>query len=424
MIKKALIYFGIALMLLAVAKYAQTSFNNISGKGLPPVYLDKGVTDKLDAENWDGALDDLIELYEDAEGDPNLRFYIALCYHELGMAAFRGKRYDEAAELFEAALIYVDNNPDIHLALGVAYFNQSNYEAAELAFEKVLALDDSSYVGYKQLGQIYYLKDDVEGASKAWSKAVELNPSDNSLQKRLSTLQKQIRLSEKFDSDVNHLFSVYYDGEAMPDVKYTVLDILESAYYDIGAQLKAYPKRQIAVTLLTRQAYFDITGSPHWTAGLYEGQIKIPVFNANVNSLKSVLAHEYVHAVIFDLMGPNCPWWLNEGLAQYFSESENQKDQKVALAKQRLKEGSESILSHLPGCFGNGREAAAGAYAVAFSAVEYFIDRYGEAMLRRVLDQMAAGKNFSAALNDAYGIDFAQFENDWRNALSFNDIRS
>ena len=104
-------------------------------------------------------------------------------------------------------------------------------------------------------------------------------------------------------------------------MKYAVLDILESAYYDIGAQLEAYPKRQIAVTLLTREAYFDITGSPHWTAGLYEGQIKIPVANADHSSLKIVLSHEYVHAVIFDLMGPHCPWWLIEGLAQYFSEN-------------------------------------------------------------------------------------------------------
>jgi tetratricopeptide (TPR) repeat protein len=417
MTKQAIIYACITVMLLTAAKYAQTSLNKNNGQDLPAVIIGKKISNNLDAGNWDEALDDLVVLYEEKDGDPNLRFYIALCYKELGVNSFHGKRYSDAIEFFEAALIYVDDDPDIYLSLGVTYFSKSNYEAAESAFEKVLSLDSNSYSGYKQLGQIYYLKDDIEGASKAWTRAVELNPMDQSLQKRLSTLNKQIKVSETFESDTNHLFSVYFDGEAMPDMKHTVLEILESAYYDIGAQLKAYPKRQVAVTLLTRDAYFDITGSPYWTAGLYEGQIKIPVANADYNSLKCVLAHEYVHAVIFDLMGPQCPWWLNEGLAQFYSEHDSQRDRKTGLALKYVHNERDEILAHLPGCLGTQREGVAGAYAVAFSAVTYFIDTYGEAMLRRVLNQMATGKNFSNALNEAYGINFMQFEEDWRRTI-------
>lgn len=420
MTRKTFVYACMGILLITFAKYTQISLSKNNEQGLPPVFMDQKISDNLEAGNWNAALDDLVALYEDQDADPNLRFYISLCYKELGILAFEAKRYGEAIELFETALITVDDDPDTYLSLGIAHFSKLDYNAAESAFEKVVALDGDNYMAYKQLGHIYYLKDDATGASRAWTKAIELNPKDQSLRKKVAALQKQISVSESFESDSNHLFSVYYDGDALPDMKYRVMDILESAYYDVGARLKAYPKRQIAVTLLTRNDYFDITGSPQWTAGLYEGQIKIPVVNVDYNSLQCVLTHEYVHAVIFDLMGPRCPWWLNEGLAQYYSEHDTQRDRKRGLAVKYLK-GDQPMLARLPECLGTHREAIAGAYAMAYSAVVYFVDTYGDAMLCRVINLMASGKNFSDALNDAYGIDFIRFETDWRRALTLSE---
>ncbi len=411
------------VLLLGVAQLAQTSFSDGNCEGLPSVYLPHEIINHINDQDWNEALDELIYLYEEDDGDENLRFYIALCYKHLGIDSLQQNHYEQAVEFFEAALVYVDDDPDLYVSLGIAHFNKSDYKKAESVFEKVLALDSKSYIGYKQLGQIYYHRNDMVNASDAWEKALVLNPEDTSLRNRLSKLQKQIKVSETFNTDANHLFSVQFDGESMPEMKNAVLGILEDAYYDVGARLKAYPKRQIAVTLLTRDAYFDITGSPQWTAGLYEGQIKIPVVDADYRSLRSVLFHEYVHAVVFDLMGPRCPWWLNEGLAQYYAATDNL-NKKTDLTLKGIPTITDDLLSQLPGNIGNDRNAAAKAYAMANSAVKYLIDTYGEAMLRLVLHEMAKGEAFSEALKHVVGSSLMEFEAEWAQALNMRVNRS
>lgn len=101
--------------------------------------------------------------------------------------------------------------------------------------------------------------------------------------------------------------------------------------------------------LLTNRAFFDITGSLEWAGGVYEGQIKIPVDKYDAALLRIVLTHEYVQAVIFDRLSFRCPWWLNEGLAQYLSFDRVGNKKKLDLAAKYISEGEVLSLGELPG---------------------------------------------------------------------------
>ena len=403
------VYISIGLILIFAARLSETFSGKPRDGVLPPVNIDQITAEHLEEGRWDSALNDLIPLFEQTN-DPNLKVYIAWCFKELGLAALLDNRYDDAAAFSESGLRYSTGDADLYLVLGTARFAQSDYEAAEAAFTEVIVVDSANVEAYKQLGEIHYLRNELEKAETAWSKALASDPGDAVLEKRLISLRKQLCLNEALDTDDNLHFSVAYDGKTMPQLEYTVLEILENAYYDIGGKLQIYPKRLISVTLLTRQTFFDVTGSPDWTAGLYEGQIKIPVAGADTDRLKRTLYHEYTHAVLFDQIGSRCPWWLNEGLAQYLSGDGIDKHS----ARGERAQPNGVRLSDLGGVFGIDRDMVARSYAMALSGVRYFVASFGEVAIQKIIMLMAEGNSFETAFHTTTGYAFDQFEDAWQ----------
>lgn len=343
----------------------------------------------------------------------NINEDTAQYYREMGLSAFKEQRYQDALDSFEEGLRYVGDDLGLQLSLAATYLTISDYDMAEEAYERVLAMDPDNLQALKELGQLYYLKNDPENAEIVWNHAALLDPNDALLAKRLSTLRKQISAVEDFDMDENSHFTVTYDGESMPQLEYSVLEIMEKAYYDVGGRLYLYPKRQISVTLMTQEVFFDITGTPTWTSGLYEGQIKLPVAGADPDDLREVLTHEFVHAVIFDQIGQKCPWWLNEGLAQYLSKTEGNQgnigggNPEDASSQQMLR------LSEYGNAMKMDQKDAARAYASALSAVRYFVESYGETNLQKIIEFMADGESFEEAFWISTGYSFEEFESNW-----------
>jgi tetratricopeptide (TPR) repeat protein len=335
---------------------------------------------------------------------------MARSFLEQGVSAFKEQRYDDALASFEAGLRYAEDDIGLLLSHGTTCLTISEYDGAKDAYERVLALDPNNLQALKALGELYYLINEPENAEIVWSQAAALDPGDAVLKERLSTLRKQLSAVASFNVDENNHFAIAYDGMSMPALSYTILGIMEDAYYEIGGRLYLYPKRQIAVTLMTEEAFFDITGFPEWTSGLYEGQIKIPVSGADPEDLKEVLYHEFVHAVLFDQIGKRCPWWLNEGLAQYFSHTDQNREfgpeDASFLRNTGLSEHGEVLKMN--------RKDASRAYASALSAVRFLVDTHGEPNLQRIIEGMSEGKSFETAFWTATGYSFEAFEEDWK----------
>jgi tetratricopeptide (TPR) repeat protein len=384
---------------------------------LPAVRISKKAADFLKAGNWADAADELTEMFMTPGADPNIKYYLAMCYLRMGEAAFKENKFQQALSHFENGLIYTNDAPSLHFGLGLCYFKLSNYSRAEDALTELLALDPNHYLAHKILGEIYYLANDLEKAAFFWEKAIKINGTDSRLKKRLSNLKKQMKLSQDFDTEIDNIFTVTFDGERNPHLRDNVMAALGDIYQEIGYQLNLYPGRQIPVILLTKEAFFDITGSPKWSGGIYEGQIKIPVENYKPEILKIVLCHEYVHAVIFDTMSNRCPWWLNEGLAQYFSGDKMGNRLKLELASQLLASGDTPSLKALPGEIGQDVKQVQKAYALALSAVDYLIEFHGVFQVQSILEVMGEGRSFDAALLEITGYTFKEFESNWKESM-------
>lgn len=418
----------IAILLLMLVSLSVSGFpteekGEKSKNYLPPVRLSQDVIQLLESQQWEKAIEKLDETYGTVNGDENLKYYIVYCYEQLGVAAFNEKRYSDAITHLEKAVEYVDDLPHLHAALGICHFTLANYDEAEEAYNQAVNLDPKHFTGHKMLGEIYYLTNRMNEAREHWEQALKIKPDDQYTKKRLEQLKKYDQMSGDMETENAVSFSVSFDGQKRPKLRDMVLKMLDEISRQMSQELGLYPKRQIPVILLTNVAFFDITGSPKWAGGVYEGQIKIPVDKYKKEPLRNVLAHEYVHAVIFDRLSYRCPWWLNEGLAQYFSGDSAGNQKKLALAAEFIKKGGK--VPPLEAFPGSGLKSAetnkvALLYALSLSAVKYFIDNYGVNDLQYILELMAEGKSFGTVVKEITGYSFTELQALWKETYTSN----
>ncbi len=381
---------------------------------LPSVEIDRQTSEMVRIGDWAGAMDGLLSALEDENADPAIERYVVHGYKAVGMAALSERKIDEAIENFRRGLLFDDQDPDLHLGMGLSHMMRSDYGDAEGSFKRALSLEPANFVARLKLGEIYYLSNNLVASAEMWKEALRIKPDDADLRKRLEKLELQLAMNDGLNVEANRYFSVVFDGEAIPELNFTVMEILKDAYVDIGQTLFAYPKRQVAVTLLTRSAFQDVTETPGWVSGLYEGQIKVPVAGYDPVVLKRILYHEYVHAVVYDMMSNRCPWWINEGLAQYLSGDANGNRIKKGLARTILSGGKAPSLEKLPGNIFGDPALARTDYSLALSAIDFFIDEFTIFNLLEALEALAEGKDTDTALRLSTGFGLWEFEKFWR----------
>jgi hypothetical protein len=160
------------------------------------------------------------------------------------------------------------------------------------------------------------------------------------------------------------------------------------------------------VILYTNHDFRDVTQAPGWVGGFFDksdGKIRVPVKGAEGKEaiLRIVLFHEYVHALIYSITR-NCPLWIHEGMAEYYSKGPSQKvGQLIPL---------NNLENSFAGLTGRGIAAA---YAESHSAVSYLIDRYRPHRIKDLLVSLSRGNNMNMAFTDSFHISYTEFIDKW-----------
>jgi tetratricopeptide (TPR) repeat protein len=136
-------------------------------------------------------------------------------------------------------------------------------------------------------------------------------------------------------------------------------------------------------------------------------------------------AHEYTHLVLTRKSRNEAPIWLQEGLAKWFEDDwrgggEPLSPVSAALVKDAVQKGAlvtfeemHPSLAKLPS-----QERAALAYAEVVLAVERMVQQSGPAVLGRILDLVAEGKDAKDAVAAALGVPFDRFLDDWKRHMA------
>ncbi len=267
------------------------------------------------------------------------------------------------------------------------------------------AAGPEAFAALKARALALYRQNDLQGARELAQAALALR-RDEELIELLLKLRREIAVQRDYDDARTANFTVLYDGYEHEEMKVLVLDILKSAYADIGKELDYFPEEPLTVILYTGKDFSDVTHAPGWAGGMFgkaDGKIRLPVHGAEgqERALRRVIRHEYVHALVHAL-APSAPMWLHEGLAQYLSG-----DQAVSVAQ-------VIPLPMLANGFPADARAAYAAYMVSLQAVTDLVDERGMPPLRRLLAELGAGRGIEPAFAAAYGEPFSRWARQWR----------
>lgn len=238
--------------------------------------------------------------------------------------ALQRQDVERAASLFSDALKQHPNDPVLHLGAGSAAYAQGRTDVALRSLQKAVALDPDFAEAQIMLGQVAYARGDSNLAIRSMEKAAAIRPGDSEVEESLNRWRHESSVHGGYLEKPTEHFRVLYEGGTQQGIGDRVMRALEREHERIGRILNTAPAEMLTVVLYTDRDFQDITRSPSWAAGNYDGRIRIAVGGSiPAGDLERVATHELVHAFVASAAQRRVPAWLNEGLASYLESADH-----------------------------------------------------------------------------------------------------
>jgi hypothetical protein len=348
------------------------------------------------------------EISREFPDEPALQQYVAAAYLLMATKELRARRSNDALRFVDQAESWGTSADQVAAFRAVIYGQEEEWELAEQWARTALAYGarDNAADMHHLIGKAYYFREEMDKAIEEFQIALSLR-NDPSIRASLERAVREARASAGFDNKRLSHFIVRYEGETMESTGRMVLDSLERSYATLVSQLGYQPSEPVVVLLYSRRSYREM-GGPHWSAGLFDGKIRVPVGGLEQvdEQIRSTLHHELAHAFISARAGQATPRWLHEGLAEYLEGSRGAAQGK--LLAQVLNSGKS-----FEGCLASARCDVRIFYPAATSLVDYLIQNRGMGGIRDVLESLGEGNDIDAALREVLGRDQRELIRDW-----------
>lgn len=350
-----------------------------------------------------------------------LKRNLAEGYAAFGHQLMNQRRYEQADENLVKATELYPEEPVYILLRGICNYNLKKYDISRYALEQALRLKPDSVEGLYYLGLVLYETENRLQAVETWEQGLKLAPGRKELVDVLTRAHKEMAVEDRMDQGHSSRFDLTYDPGVDGDFALSVLDVLESAANQVGAELGYFPEARIPVAIYKRADYKVVTGSPDWSGGVYDGKIRLPfgAMNEVTPPMRGVLFHEYAHVVVFDLTRGNCPLWLNEGIAEMFGRM--QFNRPMSELGRAARSGKFADFRKLESGFGGLSAAeAALAYQQSYAMVNYIVTTYGWHRVKQMLTDLGDGMSLAEAIADAlqdYSLTYDGLMQEWRDYM-------
>ena len=305
-----------------------------------------------------------------------------------GERAFGEKRFEQAIAAFDRALDEDERLLRARVGYTVASMAiQDDTTALALVLDGLRLHPDVSVL-HELLGNLRNREERVPDALASWKRAAALQPSER-LDEKIAKAERELAAGSKYDFARTSHFNVRYDGDVDDTLAREVQDHLEEEFWRITKALDFAPQQPITLLLYPKREFKDVTQAAEWVGGLFDGKIRVPLGGLSRLDAraKRLLTHELTHAVAHAKSRGTCPWWLHEGLAQWF---EGKRLDPAKSAKLLEKEASGSIE-------GRSTDDVHFEYASALGLVTYLVELRGEFGLAWLLDELRSGVDEEAA---------------------------
>jgi hypothetical protein len=326
-----------------------------------------------------------------------------------GWRALRAGTTDEAAADFTQALRLNGSDPLALLGAGSAANARGRADDARLFLTRALREQPALTAASLLLGEILYRSADLDGAIGVYEQALAKAPDNATLAARLEAWRHEAAVHQTFSTRIATHFTILFEGPPDQPMAAQVSEMLEAIYWQVGSALGAYPADVVTVVLYSKEQFRDVTQSPSWAGGLYDGRIRVPIGGrVDDKELKRILTHEFTHAVVYSLAPRGVPVWLNEGLAVLMERG-------GASLPALPDEAGLPPLAQLEGSFAKlSPDAARTAYAASASAAQALLDRGGPMVIYNLLTNLGNGMKFEDAFARAALMPYSEFKRSWR----------
>ena len=234
-------------------------------------------------------------------------------------------------------------------------------------------------------GLAAWRSDDSRQALEYWRASLDIAPSPE-----VEKLYRQVEREAKGDQSNDRLYGLRvqlrYEGSAVPtETARQMTAALDQEFIRISQQLGCHAEERVIVVVQSKDAFRKSTDAAEWSAGQFDGKIRVPVFDPQVldRSMLRSLSHETVHACL-TMLG-HWPAWLQEGIAQKLSGDTLNTAQTRKLAE-LARQGKLPRLSNLKQDWSRmDADHATEAYALSLEAVELLWQDSGDDGVRNLL---------------------------------------
>jgi len=345
---------------------------------------------------------------------------------ELGATAYflAGKHesdrgnFPQAKRYYESALRFQPDNSTLLIYYAACLMRTGHASEALPYAQHAVSVAPDSPDAIAMLGFVQFASDHTPDAIRSWKKSLALRP-DATVSQYLARAERESSAESDFSQRESSHFNLHFEGkETSETFRHDLVATLDSEYDDLVRDLGYSPHNNIAVTLYTQQAFFDVTRAPSWIGAINDGKLRIPISGVQsvTPELARVLKHELTHSFIAQMSSNRCPTWLNEGIAQ-MEEGKSSASNGHRLA-QLFVAGNEIPFNMLEGSFMNfSAPEATTAYAESLAAAEYIRDAYGMSEITRILERLSEGSSTEAALRATVRSDYRQLRDEMTHKL-------
>lgn len=402
---------GLLLLALAPAALARTA-----------VEFNKLGIDAYEAGRFTEALAYFEEAYELAPDNDTIRHNLCNAHQEVAREFDVAGKTPEAIRHLTLAIGINPQNPSPLVQVGSYHLKLNEVSNAIFRLEEAIELKPGLLDAHFLLGEAYYQDNDLPSARVQWDYVLEVKPDWPGLQEKYEKLFREVNVEQHFNSSATRHFQLSYPEGVTQSARFKILSILERAYADIGRKLGGvYPPETVKVILYSAEQFAEATQLDSHVGAVYDGKIRAPITDEkgqwlDEEELNRRLTHEYVHVALRHLVGPNMPWWLNEGLAETLSRRLDAP--RLELLRRAYAEGLDFKLADLEGSQLNrlGPEALALAYAQAHATANLLWTRYGGQRVVPMLTRLKEGMPAQDALEKTFRKRYAALEQEVANA--------
>ena len=342
---------------------------------------------------------------------------IAVAWLGRGFQLLAAGDFPAAREAFIEGRRYRGEDVRLWQGEGLAWYRQGRYAEAATVFEQAIGYAPDNAALHLLAGQAYYADGRMAEALDALVRAEELGGGEE-VGELLARVRREWRVEEGMAREARGHFVLSIEEGRPSALAGQILDTLEEAYAELGADLAYYPEVKVPVLLYERAAFATMTGSPDWAGALYDGKIRVPLVpGMRMNAaFEALLYHEYAHVAVHFLANRKAPVWLNEGLAELAGRRRHDSPSlhlRLALKEDRLIPWDvlSRSFAELPGA------KVPLAYEQSHALVAHLVDRYGWHTMRELLLRLAAGEEWLTAVSTAwqdYGMNWPAILEEWR----------